>query len=61
MYTASTIANLPPRSGSGISSSGGNWRMRPTEVTSSGTVAVHSSHACSTSDDRSHGKKRTPA
>ena len=26
-----------------------------------GDVAVHSSHACSTSDERSHGKKRTPA
>ena len=61
MYTASTTANFPPRRCSGSSSSGGNWRIRPTEVISSGTVRVQSSHACSTSEERSQGKNRTPA
>ena len=40
---------LRPRSGSGISSIGGSWRMRPTEVISSGVVSVQSRQAESTS------------
>ena len=58
---ASTTTNDWPRRKSGRSGIGGNWSMRPTDVTSSGTLGSHSRHACSTSLERSYGKKRTPA
>ena len=35
--------------------------MRAEEVTSSGTVSVHSRHACMTSAARSHGHHIAPA
>ena len=35
--------------------------MRPTEVSSSGTISVHARHACSTSVARSTGNQRMPA
>ena len=50
-----------PRSGSGISGSGGSRRMGAREVTSSGTISVHSRQACSTSAARAIGKNRSPA
>ena len=59
--TASTIANELPRIGSGISGIGGKFIIRPTEVTSSGAVAVNSCQAWRTSPARSTGKKSAPA
>ena len=50
-----------PRNGPGTSGSGGNRRMWPIEVTSSGTARVHSRQACSTSAARWMGKNRSPA
>ena len=58
MYDRLDHGELAAAQGSGSSSSGGNCRIRPTEVTSSGTVRVHSSHACSTSDDALPGEER---
>ncbi len=46
---ACTTTNDLPRTGSGISGIGGNCRMRPTEVISSGTSAVQVRQAFSTS------------
>ena len=40
---------------------GGNWKMRPTEVTSSGVVSVQSRQAASTRSDSSHGQIIQPA
>ena len=45
----------------GHSVDGGNCRIRPTEVTSSGTVSVQLRQACSTSAERSQGKNSAPA
>ena len=52
---------LRPRSGSGIRSIGGNWRMRPTDVISSGVVSVQSRQAVSTFSDCSQGQMSQPA
>ena len=41
---ASTTTNDWPRTGSGISGIGGNWRIRPTEVISSGRSSVQARH-----------------
>jgi hypothetical protein len=59
--TSSSTAKLCPRSGSGTTGSGGNCSIRPTEVTSSGTVRVQSSQARRTSAERSQGKNIAPA
>ena len=59
--TASTTTNDWPDRNGGRSGSRGKRSMRPTDVTSFGTVRTHSRHACSTSAARSIGKKRTPA
>ena len=40
---------------------GGSWRMRPTEVTSSGVVSVQSRQAVSTRSERSQGQISQPA
>ena len=52
---------LRPRNGSGMTSMGGSWRMRPTDVISSGVVSVQSRQALSTSAERSQGKISQPA
>ena len=58
---ASTSTNDLPRISSGKNGSGGNCMIRPTDVISSGTVAVQSRHARSTSRARSTGNQRMPA
>ena len=58
---ASIVTNARPRNGSGISGIGGICMIRAAEVTSSGTVAVHSRQAWSTSEERSHGQNIAPA
>ena len=58
---ASTTTTCRPRSTSGISGIGGSCSRRPMEVTSSGTVRVHSAHAPSTSAARSIGQISQPA
>ena len=55
------MAKARPRSGSGTSGSGGSRSRWHREVTSSGTVAVHSRQACRTSAARWIGKNRSPA
>ena len=44
-----------------MSGMGGICMMRAEEVTSSGTVCVHSRQACMTSDALSHGHHMAPA
>ena len=59
---APSITHEPrPRRNSGRSGSGGICMMRAEVVTVSGTVAVHSRQACSTSRARSHGNISMPA
>ncbi len=58
---ASTTTSLRPRSGAGTSGSGGTWRIRHSEVMSSGTVVVHSRQALKISSARSHGHAIAPA
>ena len=60
-WAASTIAYERPRTISGTSWRSGNCINRATEVISAGAVAVHSRHACMTSDARSKAKKSAPA
>ena len=58
---ASTPANLPPRTSSGTSGMSGTWRMRASELSSSGSVGSSSFQACSTSAERSQGNRNIPA
>ena len=58
---ASTTTKERPRTGSGISGIGGSWRMRPTEVISSGRSSVQARHTLRISAARSTGNQRTPA
>jgi hypothetical protein len=58
---ASTIAQARPRMNSGISGRDGSRRIRPMEVTSSGTVSVHWRQVWRTSAVRSIGKNSAPA
>ena len=58
---ASTTTNERPRKGSGICSNGGRFIRRPSELISSGTLAVHPCQLSSTSAARSCGQNRTPA
>ncbi len=44
-----------------MNSAGGNWKRRPTEVTSSGVVSVQSRQAASTRPASSHGQIIQPA
>ncbi len=61
VYATSTATMLRPRRGSGAKGRSGIWRIRPTEVISSGTVRVHSAQARSTSSERSQGQMNQPA
>ena len=57
----STTVNLPPRSGSGIVSMSGTWRIRKEVVSSSGQSPVSSCQARRSSSDCSQGKRVIPA
>src|SRR5579871_4084406 len=59
--TASTITKLLPRIGSGTSGKGGKRRIRPTDVTSYGTVSAQSRQQRNTSPARSTGQNIAPA